>query len=163
MEENAGPQVPGEPAETVDAVFTTWVRGDSEWAGMMARNIERAVDNPAWDAAMGGSQKWPKMLATALYKRLWALAGEPPGGDPERSAHSLAAECAARGVEGAKTWIEAAQSAADGIERTTASPMLRMAHASALAGLAHGTRQWERCACTSTGRAPCTARQAASR
>ena len=140
---NACPQLPGEPAKAADATFTTWVRGDPEWAGTMARHIEQAVDNPAWDPAAGGNQQWPQILAMVLYKRVWALAGDLPGGTPEYSAISLGAECAARGVKGAQVWIEAARSAAETIERTTSVPMLRIANASTLAGLAHGAKQWE--------------------
>ena len=140
---NACPQLPGEPAKAADATFTTWVRGDPEWAGTMARHIEQAVDNPAWDPAAGGNQQWPQILAMVLYKRVWALAGDHPGGTPEYSAISLGAECAARGVKGAQVWIEAARSAAETIERTTSVPMLRIANASTLAGLAHGAKQWE--------------------
>ena len=124
-----GPGMPGHPPESVDATFTTWMRADPEWAAMMGRNIEEALDDPAWDPATIHTQRWPEMLAITLYRRLWALAGEVPTGNPEYTAQSLAAECAVRGVEGAKTWVEAASNAAETLERTTETTTLRVASA----------------------------------
>ena len=131
------------PPEAVDRTFDRWVAESPKWVATLARNIERAIEDRTWDPGRETGQQWPEMLALALYRRLWNLKGGPPDGDIEDSTDCLIAECASRGAQGAREWVDATCSAAEAIERLSANPMVRMAALTTLGGIAHGARQWE--------------------
>ena len=131
------------PPEAVDRTFDQWVAESPEWVATLARNIERAIEDRTWDPGRETGQEWPEMLALALYRRLWNLKGGPPDGNIEDGTDCLIAECASRGAQGAREWVDAARNAAEAIERLSASPMVRMAALTTLGGIAHGARQWE--------------------
>ena len=111
------------PPEAVDRTFNQWVAESPEWVATLARNIERAIEDRT--VGPGGARRdrsgrkcWPSHCTGGCGISRAAH----PTGNIEDGTDCLITECASRGAQGAREWVDAAWHAAEIIERPVREP-----------------------------------------